>query len=229
MRYPRILNLHARDPRTKKVTSRLARLWMLALQDARWVAEEKLDGINVQLRLFSTPVRVEGSVAGRGKNTVLPVPVEEELAKLLGVCPGRLQAGPDEVLEGRELELGEEMVLFFEAVGWKIQNPMGGRYCPDGNVELVLLDGQRTSQADWLPPEELDLLAGRLGVARPPVFGTCTLPEAEGWVRKGLLSKASKVPGVMAEGLVLRPLVELRASHERVICKIKPKNLPAQG
>lgn len=60
-----------------------------------------------------------------------------------------------------------------------------------------------------------------------PEFGELTIDEAEEIVKKGFTSRTSDDPTLIAEGLVLRPLVQLfNRRGERIMVKIKYRDYP---
>ena len=72
---------------------------------------------------------------------------------------------------------------------------------------------------DW---KDVKDIANGLGLETVPEFGEMTLEEAENLVKKGFKSTVSEDKDLDAEGLVLRPIVQLKNKNgKRVIVKIK--------
>jgi hypothetical protein len=111
-------------------------------------------------------------------------------------------------------------VLYGEGYGARIQKG-GGNYKPDG-VDFVLFDVQVGDW--WLRREDAEDVDANLGLRVVPIVGGGTLHQAAEWVgeRGGFTSQWGDF---LAEGLVLRPTVELKTrSGQRIITKIKAKD-----
>ena len=79
----------------------------------------------------------------------------------------------------------------------------------------------------WLKREDVEGIASKLGIKVVPVIGSGTLQQAIDFVKNGFKSEWGDF---IAEGLVLRPLIELKArSGERIITKIKHKDFNHEG
>jgi hypothetical protein len=77
----------------------------------------------------------------------------------------------------------------------------------------------------WLERHNVEDVASKLGIAVTPIVGRGTLPEAVEFARQGFVSTVSQRPDFKAEGLVMRPAVELRTRRgDRVITKIKHRD-----
>ena len=113
------------------------------------------------------------------------------------------------------------LTLYGEGYGAGIQKS-GGNY--GSQKEFVLFD---VCSADgmWLERANVEGIAGKVGVRVGPILGTSDLHEAIAVCRNGIVSQWGPFA---AEGLVLRPAVELRNRRgERVITKLKTRDYEA--
>ncbi len=117
---------------------------------------------------------------------------------------------------------GEEVILYGEGIGPKIQK-VGKLYRPNG-PDFVLFDVKVAGW--WLERKDVLDVAQKLDLYMAPgVESGGTLAEAEAFVTAGFESEISETPGTPAEGLILRPHVQLFARDgSRIITKIKTKD-----
>jgi len=111
------------------------------------------------------------------------------------------------------------VTLFGEGFGLKIQS--GGKYIPDG-VGFTLFD---VLVGDWwLQRPNIEDIAAKLGCGVVPIVGQGTLHDAVAAIKAGVKSTFGDF---QAEGLVLRPLVDLKyRTGEPILAKIKHKDFP---
>jgi hypothetical protein len=212
--YHKIDNVYSRDRRGRLVEGVYARPELAYLADLEWLWTEKVNGTNVRLS-YDASATFRGNehayVAGRTDAAQLPPPLLRRCVELLRAAPLEdvFEVGPTDV------------VLYGEGYGAGIQSG-GGDYRADG-VDFVLFD---VKVGDWwLRRADVEDVAAKLGLDVVPLVGRGTLAEAVELTRTGFPS--ARWPGVaVAEGLVLRPAVELfdRAGR-RVVAKIKHRDL----
>ena len=207
-KYHKIETLLNRDKTTFKV---IEGEWRLPefdyLKDLEWVFTEKIDGTNMRIEwspyCSGTPLRF----GGRTDNAQIPVFLLNKLQDIFQV--GNLSALYPEL----------HFVLYGEGFGAKIQKG-GGNYIPDG-VGFILFDIAVALENEWvwLTRESVDDIAFKLGIPVVPVVESGSLLDAIDLVKGGI---GSTFGGFPAEGLVVRPKVELqtRTGH-RLIGKIK--------
>jgi len=203
MKYHKIQTIFLRDPENKYKTlleGQFALPEFEYLANNLWVFTEKIDGTNI--RIIWDGERV--SFGGRTDNAQIPTFLYNRLSELF----------PSELF----LNLYKEnpMVLYGEGYGAKIQS--GGNYIPDG-VNFILFD---INIGNWMPRDVVEDIAGKLSIQTVPIVGEGTLYDAVELVREGF---KSKVGTQIAEGLVMRPSVELVGrTGNRIISKIKYKD-----
>lgn len=214
--YHKIENIFARDQRGRLLEGEYARPEFAYLADREWVFTEKVDGTNVRLS-YDGSATFRGNehayVAGRTGAAQLPPLV---LTRLMEIA----KAAPLETVFP-DADDREPVVMYGEVYGRGIQRH-GNLYLADG-VDVVLFDVRVGDW--WLRREAVEDVAANVGLTAVPVLGRGTLSEAVELTRAGFPS--ARWPGVaVAEGLVLRPAVELfdRAGR-RVIAKIKHRDL----
>jgi len=110
--------------------------------------------------------------------------------------------------------------LYGEGYGAKIQKG-GGNYIPDG-VSFILFDVLIGNW--WLKRPDVEGVAATFGINVVPVVGTGPLQEAIDLVNVGL---ASELRDGMAEGLVMKPIIDLAGRDgKRIVAKVKHKDFP---
>lgn len=207
--YHKIDSLYRRDSRGK-FTDEYAREEFSFLADLQWEWTEKVDGTNIRLYYpGSQDPAFEGNelayISGRTDNAQLPPQLLRVLLELMKAMPlGAVFTGP--------------VVLYGEGYGANIQKG-GGKYSAE--PRFVLFDVRAGDW--WLKRADVDDVARKLGIDSVPLVGAGTLGEAEKFVRAGFESQ--RWPGVQAEGLVVRPVVELAdRGGRRIITKIKTRD-----
>jgi hypothetical protein len=171
------------------------------LADNQWQFTEKVDGTNI--RVMIGPGGVE--FGGKTDNASIPAPLVKRLQeRFLPQASLLAEMFP------------EGACLYGEGYGPKIQS--GGNYRQD--QDIVLFDVKIGEW--WLRRPAVENVAGWLGLDVVPIIGQGTLHEAIDMVRGGFNSKWGPF---MAEGIVARPVVELRSrSGARIITKIKHRD-----
>ena len=206
--YPKIQTVFKRDPATNHRTL-LDGVFSLVefeyLQDAEWAWTEKIDGTNIRVSLAGGHV----DFGGRTDSSQIPSPL---ITKLMALFRDGLLSGvfPDGAF-----------TLYGEGYGAKIQKG-GGNYIPDG-CDFILFDV--TVGGMWLKRDDVEDVAEKLGIDVVPMIGAGTLQQAVYWARQ---DNHSEIGDAMAEGLVMRPAVELQTRRgHRIITKIKHKDFPS--
>ena len=177
-----------------------------------WDFTEKIDGTNIRVEFEAGIV----TFGGRTDSAQIPAFLVKRLKELFP-AEKIAAAFPD----------GGSVCLYGEGYGAKIQN--GGSYIPDG-CGFILFDV--VCGPWWLERGNVEDVAAKLSVPVVPLVARGTLHDGIEMVRTGF---KSLVGNCIAEGLVMRPRVELvdRAGN-RVIAKIKhrdfaPVNSGQQG
>lgn len=206
--YHKIDSPYKRGP-DSKFTDEFSRPEFEYLAEADWDWTEKVDGTNIRLYVPGPgDFTFEGYelvyIKGRTDNAQIPPKLLLRLVELMRTMPLR------DVFDA-------EAVLYGEGYGAGIQS--GGKYSP--TPEFVLFD---VKVGDWwLKRDAVDEIAGNLGIASVPVVGRGSLYEAIDFVAAGFESQ--RWPGVQAEGLVIRPSVDLLdRGGRRIITKLKTRD-----
>ena len=166
-----------------------------------WVWTEKVDGTNIR-------IEYDGCEAvdfkGRTDRAVIPAHLLEYLRETFH--------------KNQFIDFTGEVVLFGEGYGQKIQK--GHNYIADG-VGFILFDVRVGNW--WLERDTVQALAEDVfDVPFTPVVGSGTLWEAIEFVRGGYTSLIADNENYQAEGVVVRPEVELFARNgRRIISKVK--------
>ena len=204
LEYHKIQTVYKRDPATKHKTVLVGEYSLpefAYLADCEWMFTEKVDGTNIRIGWDGTSV----TFGGRTDNAQIPAFLVQRLMELF-TATTMAQLAP--------------MTLYGEGYGAKIQKG-GGNYIPDGQ-SFILFDVM--IGGNYLERHNVEDIAAQLEIDVVPILGNGTLLEAVEFAQEGFLS----VVGTQkAEGIVMRPKVELRTRvGHRVIAKIKHKDFP---
>jgi hypothetical protein len=201
MKYHKIDSVFKRDPETNNkrfIMGAYSRPEFAYLKDAAWVGTEKVDGTNIRLTHHSLQGKTDNAQIHQGLFAHL-LTVQEKL---------------------RNSDLPTDILLYGEGYGAKIQS--GGQYIPDGQSFVlfdVVINGNFQSRYDVLD------IATKLNIPSVPILGAKTL---EAWVEaisQGQYIKSLLHPSAKNEGVVLRPLYELKTRvGDRIITKLKFKD-----
>lgn len=210
--YHKIDTIFARDQRGRIVRGTYARPEFGYLADLEWVFTEKVDGTNIRLHYDGSPTfrgNEHAYVAGRTDAAQLPPLLLHRLVQ-------RMKTTPFENV----FATANDVTLYGEGYGAGIQR--NGRLYRSDSVDLVLFDVRVGDW--WLHREDVEDVADKLGLAVVPIVGRGTLTDAVNLTEEGFASE--RWPNVaVAEGLVLRPAVELfDRGGRRVITKIKHRD-----
>lgn len=177
------------------------------LKDIIWEWTEKIDGTNIRCLWYSRPRPI---LEFKGKTDKSDMP-NHLLAKL-----------QETIKKEKMVEIfgvGEnvpDVCLYGEGYGYKIQN--GCKYF-EGKKEIGFILFDIKIGNTWLKRENVVDLANQLGIKVVPIIDEGTIEEAIELVKIGF---ESKFGDFIAEGLVIRPKVELRDRRgHRIITKIK--------
>jgi len=203
--YHKIQSIFKRDEKTHKF--RMGE-WSLPefeyLQHNNWIFTEKIDGTNIRV-IWDNFVK-ETVFKGRTDKAQIYKPL---LAKLNELFP----------LEIMERIFESDICLYGEGYGVHIQGG-GGNYIKN-DVSFILFDVRVGHW--WLKREDIEAIAEELKIKVVPIVASGTLHDA---IRLIECSVQSTFGGFLAEGLVCRPAIELKARNgERIITKIKHKDL----
>ena len=208
--YHKIKTVFSRDPETKYRTlleGEFATPEFKYLQNNDWIWTEKVDGTNIRVMFEGEDI----AFGGKTERAQIPAPLVNKLNEMF--LP--------QIEKFRE-HFPDGICLYGEGYGAKIQKG-GGNYRPDQG--FVLFDVRIGDW--WLKREDVSDVATTLGIEVVPEIGHGTLREMVELVREGFCSQWGDFQG---EGIVARPLVELKARNgERIITKLKHKDFRVAG
>ena len=175
------------------------------LKDIAWTGTEKIDGTNVRIIFDGTAVEVKG----KSDKSSMPEFLRADIEAMFS--PENMgEAFPDIPEDGA-------ICLYGEGYGKRIQQ--GGNYIPD-KTSFILFDIRVGSW--WLTRESVENIAEILKISIVPIVGEFTLESAVEFVRKGFTSLIAHNKEYPAEGLILKPKIELLSrGAQRIIVKIK--------
>jgi len=206
--YHKIQTVFLRDPATNFKTlleGQYAEPAFDYLANCWWMFTEKVDGTNIRVMWDGERV----TFGGKTNDAQIPVHLLARLTELF----------PSERLRS-VFDCGD-VCLYGEGFGAKIQKG-GGRYKADGG-DFILFDVKVGGV--WLERPNVSDIAEKCGVPIVPIVRLGTLPEAIQMVRDGFKSTISADSGLNAEGLVMRPVVNLfDRLGRRIITKVKAKD-----
>lgn len=210
MKYHKIQSLYKRHDDGSFNREEFSRLEFEYLYDNVWEGTEKIDGTNI--RVYYSPYYRTIDFRGRTDKAQLPEHLKTYLFNTLIV--GKME---ETFPDGEETPEDKTIILYGEGFGHKIQK--GGKYL--GNeVGFALFDVFVSGW--WLRRDDVEGIAHNLGVFHCPVRFRGSLDEAGKMVAEGFTSVFGTAD---AEGLVLRPAVELfDRAGQRIITKLKTKD-----
>ena len=207
--YHKIQTIFKRDPETKFKTllkGEYSTPELEYLSTNNWVWTEKIDGTNIRVIWDGNDV----SFAGKTDRAQIPTNLLLTLNKRFLPYMLEDKFGKD-----------GDVCLYGEGYGVKIQKG-GGRYLP-AHADFILFDCKIGPW--WMDRAALVDIASTLGIGIVPIVGEGTLLEAIEFCKEGYTSLIAEEREYMAEGLVLKPEIELTTrSGQRIISKIKYKD-----
>jgi len=206
--YQKIQTVYLRDPENNYKTL-LEGIWskpeFKLLKDVDWVCTEKIDGTNIRIMWDGKNVRF----SGKTDNAQIPTFLISVLQDIF----------TNEIMEECFSD-SNNVCLYGEGYGKKIQK--GGNYIPN-RVDFILFDVKIGNW--WLTRDVIKDIATKLNIKIVPIIGIWKLKQAIEYVKNGFKSTIADNKEYIAEGLVMKPLIELfNRKGERVITKIKHKD-----
>ena len=175
------------------------------LKDNEWTWTEKIDGTNIRVMWDGADV----AFAGKTDKAIIPNHLLDVLDDIFKAPEMYKKFGVD-----------GDVCLYGEGYGMKIQK--GGNYIPD-RADFILFDCKIGPW--WMDRASLEDISKSLCVGIVPIIEKGTLTEAVDYCKSGYKSTISDNKDYDAEGLVLKPSVELIARNgQRIISKIKSKD-----
>lgn len=218
--YTKINTLYKRDEKGNIIIGDFSLPEFEYLYNNKWLAFEKVDGTNMSFYWDGHEMQIHGksenaSIPSMLMDTMKTILTEEKLAE---VFPIKYDENGNEV---------PFMVrIYGEGYGAKIQK-CGGSYIRGGNdfrVFDIKINGF------WLDWDNVVDITKQLGLKTVEPFGEMTLEEAEKMVINGFKSPIAENKELDAEGLVLRPIVQLfNRKNERIMVKIKTRDYRKLG
>lgn len=206
--YHKIQTAYLRNPQTNFKTlleGEWAKPEFKALKDIDWVCTEKIDGTNIRIMWDGANVRFGGKTDNAQIPTILLSALQDTFTndKMKEVFPDTT-----------------DVCLYGEGYGMKIQK--GGNYIPD-RADFILFDVKIGRW--WLNREDVEDIANQLSIDVVPIIGVWKLEEAINYVKEGFTSTISHNKEYIAEGLIMKPSVELfNRQGDRILSKIKYKD-----
>lgn len=206
--YQKIQTAYLRDPENNHKTL-LEGTWSKPefelLKDIDWICTEKIDGTNIRIIWDGENVRFGGKTNNAQIPTILISVLQDTFTNEI-----MKKFFPDT----------DNVCLYGEGYGKKIQK--GGNYLPD-RADFILFDVKIGDW--WLKREANEDIAKTLNIGVVPIVGIWTLEQAIGHVQSGFKSIIAHNKEYIAEGLIMKPKIELfNRRGERVITKIKYKD-----
>ena len=204
--YEKIETLYVRDDKTKKlVEGKFRNETVELLKDIDWEFTEKIDGTNIRIYWDGHKV----SYYGRTDKAQIPSQLMNRLIELFG---GDIN---EEMFEQKFGDM--PVMLIGEGYGAKIQKG-GGDYRADNDFILfdVCING------NYQPRESVKEIANYFNIDVVPTIMIGRLQDGVDYVKS---KPKSKIGNADSEGLVARPLKELKdRTGNRIIVKIKVKD-----
>jgi len=208
MEYHKIQTCFKRDEKTKHI---IENDWTLPefeyLKDLKWIFTEKVDGTNIRVMFDGNKITYGGKTDNASIHGHLILRLQELFDSKLELFK--------ETFPPKE---GEETQVCFYGEGYGAGIQTGG--CYKSTKDFVLFDIKIGGL--FLFRKDIEEIAVKFGIDIVPIIGEGTLQEGIELVKNGFKSKWGDF---IAEGIVARPLTELRTRRgDRIITKIKHKD-----
>ena len=201
--YHKIHNVYKRDHSTNLLLEDQFSLPEFEmLQDIQWQWTEKIDGTNIRIMPKDDVIRF----GGKTDRAQIPTFLLSKLQDMFDI--GYMK----EIFKDTD-----GVCLYGEGYGAKIQK--GGNYIAK-DTNFILFDIRIGEW--WLTRQACEEIADKLAIDIVPIIGHGTLSEAVDYVRKGFKSTIAQNSEYDAEGLVVKPIVDLFSrNRQRIVAKIK--------
>ena len=214
-KYHKIKSIFKRDDTGNFIDGKYSTSEFEYLKNNRWVGTEKIDGMNIKVMWDGENV----TFGGKSDKAQIPDILLKKLTELFKADKFESMFPIPEDLPEDDLQ---NICLYGEGYGSKIQSKMGMKYNPAG-VDFILFDVRIGRW--WMNRENIINIAKGFGLLVVPILFEGTLLEAVERVSSGRIMSSffsEKFGTFLAEGLVLKPEVELFARNGgRVITKVK--------
>lgn len=209
-KYHKINSIYKRDMSQKNapfIIGEYSKPEFKYLKDNMWEFSEKIDGTNIRVMLSEEGI----TFGGKTDNAQIPAFLVTKLNELFLPIPRK------KLLRDVFDYEWEDICLYGEGFGNRIQGKIGLDYLGENNVDFCLFDVRVGDW--WLQRKDVYDIGKKLSLKTPNVVGTGTFDEAITLVKLGFKSSFGTAK---AEGLVLRPTTELKARKGwRIITKVK--------
>jgi hypothetical protein len=203
--YPKINTIYKRNENGELLEGTLSMPEIEFLSNNQWLFTEKIDGTNIRVMWDGDTVRF----GGKTDKAQIPTFLLAKLQNIFVAEKLKYAFNPMDAIN---------VCLYGEGYGAKIQKG-GGNYIPDG-CDFILFDVWINGW--WLKWVDVVDIANKLEIKHVPVLGYGTIQNAINLTRAGFNSAFGHF---LAEGIVLRPMVDLFARNgDRVITKIKHRD-----
>lgn len=203
--YHKIQTLFLRSPESnfkQMVEGQWARPEFEMLKDIEWKWTEKIDGTNIRIIWDGAQVLFKG----KSDDAQIPVFLEARLREIF--TAEKLSACFPE---------NSQVCLYGEGFGDRIQK---GKNYLVGTTGFILFDCRVGNW--WFTRESLENVAMKLEIPLVPLIGQGPLEVAIQLVKAGFKSTIAQNKEYPAEGLILKPRLELfDRAGERIIAKLK--------
>lgn len=206
-KYHKIQTVFKRDPLTnfRTLLSEFSLPEFELLKDIEWVFTEKIDGTNIRIMFDGEKIRF----GGKTDNAQIPTFLLNVLQDMFSVKKFK-EVFPD----------SDNVCLYGEGYGAKIQK--GGNYLSD-RTNFILFDIKIDDW--WLTRIACEQISNDLGIGIVPIIATGKLLDGVDIVKQGFKSTIAENKDYDAEGLVMKPVLELfDRGGNRIISKIKHKD-----
>lgn len=212
-KYHKIQSVFKRDPETKFKTlieNDFSMPEFEYLADNKWVFTEKVDGTNIRFLWDGENFDIRGKTDNADIPPMLKTSLVEIGSRLKLLFRDKFKKGSDE----------DTMNVCFYGEGYGNRIQSAGKLYNPKNTSFVLFDININGW--WLERENVEEIANEMRLDIVPIIGTGSLWDGIDMVRKGFNSKWGDF---IAEGIVARPVIELRSRRgDRIITKIKHKD-----
>lgn len=201
--YPKIQTIFKRDIRKNLLMNDYSTQEFYILRNATWVVTEKINGTNICIKIDKN-----GDWCFGNHGSQIPT-------NLINLC---IQKFNKEIIKSTFENVNVD--LYFEGYGKGIQESDGSKYSNEVNITLLDI----CINDIWLTRQSCEEIANKFKVDIVPFIAFCSFPDIIDLVQTGF---KSKLGDLMAEGIVAKPIGDLRTrTGDRIITKLKYRDFP---
>jgi hypothetical protein len=205
-KYHKIQSIFKRDEKHRFILNDYSQPEFEYLKDTKWIFTEKIDGTNTQIAWNSQKLSFHGKTPEAN--------LSDEILNMFNNQVEKLQK-----LFKIYFPNITDMTIYGETCGGKIQRRKDTKTYSENPIFVVF---DINIHGFWLPYHNIIAICDKLHLTIVPYISIGSLTDMLHIAKKGFFSK---IGDFLVEGIVARPILELKTStNERIITKAKYKD-----